>query len=408
MPDWTYHTFLRPLMPRVPRRVLRAWGRSKLGGRVIAFVADAPPPDPRLGALASEDTAGIASRLGVGFTRTEGRATGDPGEAARQVAESGHALLDLGVGGPGLPKRVHEATTPAVRGPLAWGFLLLGVGMVVAGAVAGVVALTRVVLPYDESYVAIPPDLLPFLAHDRMTLAGTMVSIGVLYAALALFARGAPWARRAIAISAVAGFANFFLFLAFGYFDPLHAAISAGLFPLFLWGVLRGGGGSAHAGVPDLANDAAWRRAQWGILGFVALGFGLVVGGLTIATIGSTSVFVPSDRAFIGPIAMSPRLVSLVAHDRAGFGGALVSEGLLVVFATMWGARRGAAWLWWALLAAGLVGFGATLAVHFAVGYTDAGHLAPVVFAFALFGASLGALREYLCPTSPRTASLSA
>lgn len=382
----------------MPRGLLRAWGGSRVGRAVVSFLADAPA-DHRIVGVASADAAGIVSRLGVGSTRAQGPGLADPGEALRELEARGSAVLDIARGGPGLPKRVHEAATPAIRARPRWGFLLLGLGMIAAGLGAWGVAATRVVLPYDEAFVAIPSEILPFLAHDRMTLAGTMLSIGILYTALALGAPGAPWVRRAIGISATLGFANFFLFLAYGYFDPLHAAISAALFPLFLWGIARPGGGSAHArAAPDLANDRAWHRAQWGTLGFVALGFGLVVGGLTIAAVGSTRVFVASDLAFLGPIPIEDRLAALVAHDRAGFGGALVSNGVLVALAAMWGIRRGAAWLWWSFLAAGVVGFGSTIGVHLFVGYTDALHLAPVILAAAIFVASLAALHGYMRP----------
>lgn len=396
MPDWSYHTFLRPVVARVPRSWLRAWGESRVGGAVVSFLGHAQA-DPRVGVLAGPDTRALALRLGAGFTREQGRAVADPGAAVEELRASGSVLLDLREGGPGLPKRVAEAVAPRRRGRVRVGFLLLGLGMVAAGLAAALVAATRVVLPYDEAFVDVPRELLPFLAHDRMTLAGTMVSIGVLYAGIAWRAPDAPWARSAIGISATLGFANFFLFLAYGYFDPLHAAVSAALLPLFLWGMWGRADGPDDTGVADLRNDAAWRRAQWGTLGLVALGFGLVIGGITIAVVGSTRVFVASDLVFIGGEPAAGALRSLIAHDRAGFGGALVSNGVLVMFAAMWGIRRGAAWLWWTFLGAGLVGFGATIAVHVAVGYTDAWHLAPVVFALVLFAASLAALAPYMC-----------
>ena len=161
--------------------------------------------------------------------------------------------------GPGLPKRINEAVaatepsaahTRAAHVPLwrqGWPWLFgLGLAMVLAGAAAWVVAATRIVLPYDEAFLgldragldAINPRLLAFMAHDRVTLAGTMVSIGVLYAALAWWGirAGAHWAWQAIVCSASVGFASFFLFLGFGYFDPLHAAVSVVLFAFFLLG----------------------------------------------------------------------------------------------------------------------------------------------------------------------------
>jgi dihydroorotate dehydrogenase len=64
----------------------------------------------------------------------------------------------------------------------------------------------------------------------------------------------------------------------------------------------------------------------------------------------------------------NPRLLPLVAHDRAGFGGALVSDGLGVLLASLWGYRAGARWLWWTLAGAGAPGFIAGIGVHAAVG----------------------------------------
>ena len=61
--------------------------------------------------------------------------------------------------------------------------------------------------------------------------------------------------------------------------------------------------------------------------------FGMVVAGLTIASIGALVVFVPQDLAFIGIDrvgleAINQRLVPLIAHDRAGFGGGVASTGV--------------------------------------------------------------------------------
>ena len=106
--------------------------------------------------------------------------------------------------GPGLPKRINEALCVAAREPLkatAWlPFLLLGLGMLVGGVLAWGVAATRVVLPYDEAFLGLDrvsltlvnAQLLAFMAHDRVTLAGTMLSIGVLYAGLRWLGRPIP------------------------------------------------------------------------------------------------------------------------------------------------------------------------------------------------------------------------
>ena len=118
----------------------------------------------------------------------------------------------------------------------------------------------------------------------------------------------------------------------------------------------------------------------------------MVAGGATILYIGTTTVFVPQDLAFMGVMpeqlhAVNPRLVPLIAHDRAGFGGGLLSTGLIVALCTWCGAPSRS--LWEALLCAGLAGFGCAIGVHLVVGYTDPSHLGPAVAGALLFVAGL-------------------
>jgi dihydroorotate dehydrogenase len=247
------------------------------------------------------------------------------------------------------------------------------------------------------------------MAHDRITLAGTMISIGVIYSQLAYHALryGVHWAQRVLKVSATIGFASFFLFLGFGYFDPLHAAVSLLLLPFFLLGVRERALAAPAIPQPDLANDGRWRAALWGQSLFVGIGLGLVLAGTTIAGVGITSVFVPEDLAFLQTTraalqAANPQLVALIAHDRAGFGGALVSNGLAVLLISLWGIRRGARWVWWTLCLAGLPGFAGGLGVHATVGYLDGWHLAPAVIALIAYMLGLALLYPYLAHTRPR------
>jgi hypothetical protein len=101
--------------------------------------------------------------------------------------------------------------------------LRMGLGMLVGAALALAIATTRVVLAYDETFVglsraqldAVNPRLLAFMAHDRVALAGTMLTIGILYTGLAAIGlrRGLHWAQVAVQLSAFAGFGTVFLFL---------------------------------------------------------------------------------------------------------------------------------------------------------------------------------------------------
>ncbi|SRR5579875_167027 len=141
----------------------------------------------------------------------------------------------------------------------------------------------------------------------------------------------------------------------------------------------------------------------------LATAFGLVIAGLTILVIGMTCVFVPQDLAYMDVRveelhALNPRLVPLIAHDRAGFGGAVCSCGA-ALFLCLWCGRpsRG---LWCVLALVGIIGFGAAIGVHPAVGYNDAVHLAPAVIGALVYLAGLLlTFRSYVRAEAPIVAS---
>jgi hypothetical protein len=193
---------------------------------------------------------------------------------------------------------------------MSWLWLLLmGLGMLVGGMLALAIAETRVVLPYDEAFsgmtreelAAVNPRLLAFMAHDRVTLAGTMVTIGILYVALSYFGvrRGLHWAQRSIVISAFAGFGSFFLFLGFGYFDPFHAFVTTILFQFLLLGVHSELGVAAPNPLPDVREDGRWRLGLWGQFLMILHACGLLAAGATISFVGCTWVFVHEDLEFM-------------------------------------------------------------------------------------------------------------
>jgi len=118
----------------------------------------------------------------------------------------------------------------------------------------------------------------------------------------------------------------------------------------------------------------------------------LVGGGLTILLVGVTLVFVPQDLAFIQLQVedfnhISPRLVPLIAHDRAGFGGGLCAVGIVMFFSVWCGTPSRS--LWQVLCLAGSVGFGCAIGIHLLIGYTDFIHLLPAYVGAVLFGVGL-------------------
>jgi hypothetical protein len=123
---------------------------------------------------------------------------------------------------------------------------------------------------------------------------------------------------------------------------------------------------------------------------------------VAISFVGVTQVFVPEDLEFMQTTtealrAANPRLVPLVAHDRATLGGMLLSSGWAFLLPALWGYRNGRRWLWWALLVAGLCAYAAAIGVHLAVSYTAIDHLIPAFAGLGLFLLALGLSYPYLC-----------
>jgi len=349
---------------------------------------------------------------------------------ALQAAGADLVQVDSGLvySGPGLPKRINDAllfagTRTAVlpqapeRPPeMTWFWTaLLGAGMLFGSLLAMAIAVTGVVLPYDEAFLgmsradllALNPRLLDFMAHDRVSLAGTMVAIGGMYLGLSLHGvrQGLHWAQKSIFVSAGTGFASFFLFLGFGYLDTFHAFVTAVLFQLLLLAVHSRLGTHTPAVAPALREDRAWRLSLWGQLLLILHGCGLLGAGLFISGIGVTRVFVAEDLEFMRTTvetlhAAHAHLVPLVAHDRATLGGMLLASGWAFLLPVLWGFRNGSAWLWWTWLVSGLCAYLGALGIHFTVGYTSLVHLLPAFAGLGIFLLGLGLSYRYLCGRS--------
>lgn len=358
-------------------------------------------------------------RLGAqGGVIVAGGVAGPADAVALIEAGASMVLVDAGLvfSGPGLVKRCNaalvgrlaEGGTAVEEGPVmrrAWfwaaalGLALAGGGMLALGLSFG-----RVLLPYDEQFLGFTADVLrrnapklhAFMAHDRGTLAGVMLGLGWLYAVLAY--RGIRYAvagaKTTVVASALAGFASFFAFLGFGYFDTLHAFVAAVLFQLTVQLMVGKDGGRASVVLPRDDEDVCWRRAQWGQLCWVVHAVGLVLAGCVILGIGMTQVFVSEDLAFLcldaaGVQAMGERVVSVVAHDRATLGGMLWASGVGMLLPVLWCHQRGASWLWWAVAGLGAPAYAAALGMHAWVGYTDWRHIVPALVGLALWAGGL-------------------
>jgi hypothetical protein len=299
---------------------------------------------------------------------------------------------------------------------------LVALGLIASGAFAFFLSAAGELLPQDVAYLGISAAelrrledgrVLDFMFHDRVAFGGTLIAIGTLYLwliAVPLRARE-PWAWNVLLASGAAGFASFLAYLGYGYLDSWHAVATVALLLPFAVGLWRTRPGRAARGASQAWRPPLTRPDGLGRGLLLLVGFGMLLAGSVIVTIGSLVVFVPQDLTFIGLDrvqldAINPRLVPLIAHDRAGFGGALATTGIIII-GTVWSARpsRG---LWQALLVAGGVGFGAALAIHALVGYDDLSHVGPAILGAAVFAVAMALYPRNAAVASPAREAVTA
>ena len=284
--------------------------------------------------------------------------------------------------------------------------LLTAVALLVSGAFAIFLSFRREFLPHDVAYLGMSADqlcrladcrIVRFMFHDRVAFGGTLIAIAVLYAWLAAFPlrHGAAWAWWAFAVSGTLGFASFLAYRGYGYLDEWHGVATLVLLPTFAVGLwfsrrLVVSRPSAWIRSGEMRSASGWTRfGRWGLL---ATGISLALAGTVILYLGSTEVFVAEDLGFVGLDrqaldAVNPRLVPLIAHDRAGFGGGLLTTGFLLSISALYAAPSRA--FHQAVAIAGLAGFGCAIGTHFVEGYLNPIHLAPAFAGAALFTASI-------------------
>lgn len=281
-------------------------------------------------------------------------------------------------------------------------FFAVGLGL--AGAFAWFVSVAGETLPHELRFLGMAAAELrgladgriaDFMTHDRVAFGGTLIALAVLYlwiVAVPLRA-GERWAWWLVAISGVTGFLSFLTYAGYGYLDAWHAAATIGLAPPFVVGLAMTHGRSRAGHSRGLGAWPAWGTVAGLGRGLVALtGLGMIAAGATILTLGTVVVFVPQDLMFIGfdraaLDLLNPRLVPFIAHDRSGFGGGLLSVGIVVLGCVGFG--RPSRSQWQALLIAGSVGFGAAIGIHGLVGYVDATHVGPAVAGAIAFGVGM-------------------
>lgn len=246
-------------------------------------------------------------------------------------------------------------------------------------------------------------NLVRFMFHDRVAFGGVLLAIGTAYWWLAEFPlrAGIAWAWWTLALSGGFGFLTFLSYLGYGYLDTWHGVATAFLLPVFLFGLWR----ARRLLTEPLNWKSVWNKTlpaettttTIGRRMLFFVGLGILAAGLTILTAGMTFVFVSTDVSFIGiPPArlrsVSPTLVPLLAHDRAGFGGGLFSFGLILLMMMRHAPISRSLAEVVALM--GVFGFACALGVHFAIGYTTFIHLAPAYAGLTIFIAGAGLLAK--------------
>lgn len=274
-------------------------------------------------------------------------------------------------------------------------FVISG-ALLFAGGLAMFLAATGEFLPQDVHFLGMTPEQLcsvascrvtDFMIHDRASFGGTLFGLGILYMWLTAFplSRGEQWAWWTWLVSGVLGFATFLAYLGYGYLDTWHGIGTLMMIPVYVLGLVRARRLVSESLSPRcLLRQGGWlsRRDRFmlGRLVLIAGAGAVAASGLIILRIGIGDTFVPEDLQFIGRSAdelhhVNEHLVPLLAHDRAGFGGGVMTLGLTTLLC-LWCASQ-SRHLHQAVALAGVISLGAALVVHFAVGYTNAFHLAP-------------------------------
>jgi len=283
---------------------------------------------------------------------------------------------------------------------------LTAIALLMSGLFAIFLSFRREFLPHDVSFLGMSAAelcaiadcrVVRFMFHDRVAFGGTLISVAVLYLWLAAFPlrEGSAWAWRAFVVSGALGFASFLAYLGYGYLDMWHGVATMALFPTFVVGLWCSRPLAEVHHAPWIFGSEM-RGAHWGVrvgrVGLLATGLGITAAGAVILYLGTTEVFVTEDLGFMGVSRqvlddVNPRLVPLIAHDRAGFGGGLATVGVLVALSAAY--ARPSRSFHEAVAIAGAAGFGCALGTHFFEGYVNPVHLAPALAGAALFTASI-------------------
>ena len=254
-------------------------------------------------------------------------------------------------------------------------------------------------LPHDVNYLGLTAQELSqykdglitkFMFHDRVAYGGSIISVGIIYMWLGYYPlkNGAKWAWWLLLGSATIGFGSYLSYLGRGYLDTWHGISTLLLFPVFIIGLIKSKNNIRVGSIDYSYKLKVNSIAEVGHFFLLLTSIGILLAGLTILSLGSTLVFVPTDLEFMninicGLNNISPKLIPLIAHDRANFGGGLATTGLMLTVIIMKQPLNKN--LWECLLLSMGIGFIFAIGIHFVVGYYSFKHLLPAYIGYIFY-----------------------
>ncbi|HEX6333108.1 MAG TPA: hypothetical protein VFZ78_02715 [Flavisolibacter sp.] len=303
-------------------------------------------------------------------------------------------------------------------------FLVVFTGMVLifSGVFVIIQSFTGHFLPHDTVYLGMDAERLSlyyggritrFMFHDRVAFGGSLMAVGILYMWLAEFPlrQGQAWAWWILLISGIIGFGSFLTYLGYGYLDEWHGVATLLLLPFFAVGMIRSWrlleGGSLGDLLKMVNRPGFHNSHQFGILLLLFTGAGMFAAGMTIMIVGMTSILVPQDMEFIGIAScstlngVSEKLLPLIAHDRACFGGGVATIGLMIFFIVRRAEETRS--MWETIFLTVNTGFAAAIGIHFYIGYTIPIHIAPAIMGYLIALAGLACTYRRFMTTNGTT-----
>lgn len=348
----------------------------------------------------------IASRYGDAFPIIAAGGVSTPARALA-LLRNGARLVELYEGliyaGPGLPKRIlsrvaedekgsvsppatvpsaSDRPSPWVRLAILLAVFHLAVGMLTLGA--GALEWMR---PVETNLVS--ARLENFIVHNRSCLGGALLGLGFAYLWLARgpVRRKEVWSNYALVAAALVECFGAFARSALVLIGMAAAAavIAIGVFH------------RRREMLTPLARAWIWSPAGISRMLLTIWALGYLCGGVAIAVLGSTAVFVAEDLDYLciqpasyGALNFADTLKS-ISIDRTRFGVGLLATGLLLLPGVWHGIRPGDRSLLRIGIAVVAVDLLTVIGFHYVIGYTAFTHLVPFIAKDAAF--ILGAKR---------------